>query len=61
MIVALAVVLAVMFLILTRLTGVPPLEAAMVRSKGQAYRDYQQRVGAFFPRPPKAQGAAAWV
>lgn len=44
----------VMFLILTRLTGVPPLEAAMVRAKGQAYRDYQQRVGAFFPRPPKA-------
>ncbi len=44
----------VMFLILTRLTGVPPLEAAMVRSKGQAYRDYQHRVGAFFPRPPRS-------
>lgn len=41
---------AAMYLILTRLTGVPPLEAAMLRSKGEAYRDYQNRVGAFLPR-----------
>ncbi len=44
----------VMYLILTRLTGVPPLEAAMLQSKGQAYADYQKRVGAFFPRFSKA-------
>ena len=44
----------VMYLILTRLTGVPPLEAAMLKSRGQAYADYQNRVGAFFPRPSKA-------
>jgi steroid 5-alpha reductase family enzyme len=41
--------LLVMYLILRFLTGVPPLEAAMVRSKGDAYRAYQARVGAFFP------------
>ncbi len=44
----------VMYLILTRLTGVPPLEAAMLKSRGQPYADYQKRVGAFFPRPSKA-------
>jgi steroid 5-alpha reductase family enzyme len=44
-----------MYLILTRLTGVPPLEAAMTASRGQAYRDYQARVGAFFLAPPKSQ------
>jgi len=48
----------VMYLILTRLTGVPPLEAAMLKSRGKAYEDYQKRVGAFFPRPSrKAAGA----
>ena len=44
----------VMYLILTRLTGVPPLEAAMIKSRGKPYQDYQKRVGAFFPRPSKA-------
>ncbi|WP_174299893.1 DUF1295 domain-containing protein [Caulobacter sp. S45] len=32
-------------------TGVPPLEAAMVRSKGEAYRRYQARVSPLLPRP----------
>ncbi|CAN5119879.1 DUF1295 domain-containing protein [soil metagenome] len=52
----------VMYLILTRLTGVPPLEAAMLKSRGKAYEDYQNRVGSFFPRPsrtPKSTGARA--
>jgi len=44
----------VMYLILTRLTGVPPLEAAMLKSRGKPYEDYQKRVGAFFPRISKA-------
>ena len=44
----------VMYQILTMLTGVPPTEAAMVRSKGDAYRDYQARVSPFFPLPPKS-------
>ncbi|WP_158915520.1 DUF1295 domain-containing protein [Caulobacter sp. S45] len=43
----------VMFGILRFGTGVPPLEAAMVRSKGDAYRRYQARVSTFLPRPPK--------
>ena len=42
-----------MFVILRFATGVPPLEEAMVRSKGDAYRDYQARVSAFLPRPPR--------
>jgi len=44
----------VMFLLLTRVSGVPPLEAAQLRSKGDAYRRYQARVSAFFPLPPKS-------
>jgi steroid 5-alpha reductase family enzyme len=43
----------VMFLILRYGTGVPPLEAAQLRSKGEAYRRYQARVSPFLPRPPK--------
>jgi steroid 5-alpha reductase family enzyme len=38
-----------MGLIVRFATGVPPLEAAMLRSKGGAYRDYQARVGALLP------------
>lgn len=42
-----------MYLLLTRGSGAPPLEAAMLRAKGAAYRDYQARVSPFFPLPPK--------
>ena len=42
-----------MFALLRFGTGVPPLEAAMIRSKGEAYRRYQSRVSPMFPRPPK--------
>ena len=48
---------AVMFCILRYGTGVPPLEAAMVKSKGDAYRRYQARVSPFLPRPPKTRDA----
>lgn len=41
---------AVMYLLLNLVSGVPPLEAAMLRSRGQAFRDYQARTPAFFPR-----------
>ena len=44
----------VMFLLLTRISGIPPLEAAQLRSKGDAYRAYQARVSAFFPLPPRS-------
>ncbi len=44
----------VMFILLTRISGVPPLEEAMLRSRGDAYRAYQAQVSSFFPWPPKA-------
>ena len=46
---------AAMFVVLRFGTGVPPLEASMLKSRGQAFRAYQTRVSAFFPLPPKAQ------
>lgn len=45
---------AVMYLLLTRGSGIPPLEEAMLRSRGEAYRAYQARVSAFIPLPPKS-------
>ena len=42
-----------MYWILVHLTGVPPLEDQMVKSRGDLYRDYQKRVSVFFPLPPK--------
>lgn len=44
---------AIMYLVLTRGTGIPPLEQAMLASRGAAYRRYQSRTSAFFPRPPR--------
>jgi len=41
-----------MFWILNFVTGIPPLEAQMLRSRGDAYRDYQQHTSKFFPLPP---------
>jgi steroid 5-alpha reductase family enzyme len=46
-----------MFLLLCFGSGVPPLEAAMVRSKGEAYRRYQRRVSALLPLPPRKRNA----
>ncbi len=34
-------------------TGIPPTEEQALRSKGEAYRDYQARVSKFVPMPPK--------
>ena len=42
-----------MYWILVYLTGVPPLEDQMIKSRGDLYRDYQKRVSVFFPLPPK--------
>lgn len=44
---------AIMFLVLRFGTGVPPLEAHMLRSRGAAYRAYQARVPAFLPLPSR--------
>ncbi len=43
---------AFMYWILVHVTGIPPLEAQMLRSRGERYRDYQARTSAFFPLPP---------
>ncbi len=41
-----------MYWILVHVTGIPPLEQQMLRSRGERYRDYQARTSAFFPLPP---------
>jgi len=43
-----------MYWILVHVTGIPPLEAQMLRSRGDRYRDYQSRTSPFFPLPPHA-------
>jgi len=45
-----------MYLVLDRGTGVPPLEAAMLQSRGDAYRAYQSRTSRFFLSPPRKRG-----
>jgi steroid 5-alpha reductase family enzyme len=42
-----------MFWLLRYVSGVPPLEEAMLRSRGARFADYQRRVSAFFPLPPR--------
>ncbi len=42
-----------MYLVLDRGTGVPPLEAQMLESRGQTFRDYQSRTSRFFLWPPR--------
>ena len=44
---------AAMLLLLCRVTGIPPVEAEALARRGDAYRDYQRTVSAFFPWPPK--------
>jgi steroid 5-alpha reductase family enzyme len=44
---------AFMYWILVHVTGIPPLEVQMLRSRGERYRDYQARTSAFFPLPPQ--------
>lgn len=40
-----------MYWILVHVTGIPPLEEQMLRSRGDAYRAYQSRTRKFFPLP----------
>ena len=47
-----------MYWILVHVTGIPPLEAQMLRSRGERYRAYQTRTSMFFPLPPR-EGMAA--
>ena len=43
----------VMYHFLVNVTGIPLTEAQLLKSKGPAYADYQARVPAFWPRPPR--------
>ena len=36
-------------------TGIPPTEKQALRSKGEAYAEYQRRVSRFIPMPPKSR------
>lgn len=44
---------AVMYWLLVHVSGIPPLEQHMLRSRGTSFRAYQARTSAFFPLPPK--------
>jgi steroid 5-alpha reductase family enzyme len=44
---------ALMLYFLLRVTGIPATEAQALRSKGEAYRDYQRTVSAFVPWMPR--------
>ncbi|HEX7885288.1 MAG TPA: DUF1295 domain-containing protein [Phenylobacterium sp.] len=44
---------AAMYGLLRYVSGVPPLEEAMLRSRGDKFRAYQQRVSVFVPLPSK--------
>jgi steroid 5-alpha reductase family enzyme len=46
-----------MYWILVYVTGIPPLEAQMLRTRGDRYREYQSRTSIFFPLPPRSGGA----
>lgn len=40
-----------MYALLVHVSGIPPLEAHMLKSRGAAFEAYQRRVNAFFPGP----------
>ncbi len=43
----------VMLYLFLFVTGIPPTEAQSLRSRGDAYREYQRTTSAFFPWPPR--------
>jgi steroid 5-alpha reductase family enzyme len=44
---------AIIAYLLLKVTGIPLAEEQSLRSKGDAYRDYQRRTSAFIPLPPR--------
>ncbi|SHF95447.1 Steroid 5-alpha reductase family enzyme [Kaistia soli DSM 19436] len=48
---------AFMYWLLVHVSGIPPLEAHMMRSRPEAFARYRDRVPAFFPRPPSRKRA----
>ena len=47
-----------MYVFLRFLTGIPPAERSSLRSRGEAYREYQKTTNAFFPWKPKQPNMA---
>ena len=47
-----------MYWLLVHVSGIPPLEQAMLASRGDAWRAYQSRTSAFFPLPPRREANA---
>lgn len=43
---------ALIYFLLVHVSGIPPLEQQMLRTRGDAYRAYQARTSPFFLRPP---------
>ena len=48
---------ACMYWLLVYVSGIPPLEQHMLRTRGEAFRAYQRRTSAFFPLPPSTRGS----
>jgi steroid 5-alpha reductase family enzyme len=44
---------AFMYILLVHVSGIPPLERQMLKTRGAAYREYQARISAFFPAHPR--------
>jgi steroid 5-alpha reductase family enzyme len=42
-----------MYYLLVYVSGIPPLETLMLKSRGDAFRRYQAATSAFFPLPPR--------
>jgi steroid 5-alpha reductase family enzyme len=49
---------AFMYWLLLYVSGIPPLETLMLRSRGGAYRAYQATTHQFIPLPPRRSPAA---
>jgi steroid 5-alpha reductase family enzyme len=46
---------ACMYWLLVHVSGIPPLEAHLERTRGQAFREYKRATSPFFPLPPARQ------
>lgn len=44
---------ALMLVLVSKVTGIPPTEEQALRSRGDDYRDYQRATNAFFPGPAR--------
>ncbi len=49
---------ACMYWLLVYVSGIPPLEEHMLKTRGAPFRAYQARTNAFFPWPPRAIAGA---